>query len=150
MFALSKTVISRKWFANHTRDSTITAGQAISSMSNPAVLEPCDSAEAFSVSLYNVVPALFLSSVWTERTPVITNGANEVPEAISLLGVPLITSASIAEQDITALERDLASASSEAQETPEDPEKLIVHGLKLAALSRFGEAIKVFNEGIQR
>jgi tetratricopeptide (TPR) repeat protein len=71
------------------------------------------------------------------------------PEATSLLGKPLVSPTppdSVKLQLVAAL----AAAATELARTPDDPDKRIWVGRRLAYLGRYREAIAVFSEGVQR
>jgi len=79
-------------------------------------------------------------------------GGQETPaklEIISLLGRPLYSTPAAGE-DLAKLEKDLADALARRKARPNDPETLILHGRRLAALWRYTEAIDVYTDGIMR
>ena len=70
------------------------------------------------------------------------------PEVVSLLGVELYaTPAEGAE--LEKLQRELDEAAKEARENPDDPEKIVWHGRRLAYLWRYHEAIDVYSKGLE-
>ena len=70
------------------------------------------------------------------------------PEVISLLGVELYaTPAEGAE--LEKLQRELEEAVKEAEDDPEDPEKIVWHGRRLAYLWRYHDAIEVYSKGLE-
>ncbi|MFQ5600244.1 MAG: tetratricopeptide repeat protein [Candidatus Krumholzibacteriia bacterium] len=70
-------------------------------------------------------------------------------EAMSLFGKPLVRMALAAEKR-QKLEADLARARSAYAEDPDDPERVIWLGRRLAYLGRYREAIAVYTRGIDR
>ncbi|MBN2198790.1 MAG: hypothetical protein JW747_02970 [Candidatus Aminicenantes bacterium] len=71
------------------------------------------------------------------------------PEVTSLLGRPLYATPAAGEE-LAKLEKDLADALARRKARPNDPESLILHGRRLAALWRYNEAIEIYTEGIMR
>ncbi|OGD27828.1 MAG: hypothetical protein A2Y56_07610, partial [Candidatus Aminicenantes bacterium RBG_13_63_10] len=75
--------------------------------------------------------------------------AQDKPEVVSLLGRPLYATPAAGEA-LAKLEKDLAGALAQRKASPNDPEALVLHGRRLAALWRYNEAIEVFTDGIMR
>jgi len=71
------------------------------------------------------------------------------PEAVSLLGEPLLAPA-LAPERRTELEARLAAARAEWERAPGDADAIIWLGRRTAYLGRFREAIDIFGEGIRR
>ena len=88
------------------------------------------------------------SSAARPATPVPAPPRTPPPEveATSLLGEPLVP-ASLAPDLRAKLEDDLAAAFTRWQGAPEDPDRIIWVGRRLAYLSRYREAIEYFSSG---
>lgn len=83
------------------------------------------------------------------RPPVEVSSQTPEPEAISLLGKPLYSSA-LPPATREKLEANLAAAKVEYDRNPNDPEKIIWLGRRTAYLGRFREAIRIYSEGIAK
>lgn len=75
---------------------------------------------------------------------------SERPEIISLLGVPHYASAVAEGEELAKLEANLAEAKAAYELDPDDVEKLIWYGRRVAYLWRFHESIQIYSEGIAR
>ncbi|MCA1559737.1 MAG: tetratricopeptide repeat protein [Acidobacteria bacterium] len=71
------------------------------------------------------------------------------PEATSLLGKPL-TSSAVAADARKLLEENLAKAAADHRRNPDDADAIIWLGRRTAYLGRFREAIDIFGEGIKK
>lgn len=72
------------------------------------------------------------------------------PEAISLLGKPLLAADAQQGQDVARLEQLLAEAQADAAAHPDDVQKHMMHGIRLDALHRYRDAIDVYTQGIEK
>ncbi len=73
----------------------------------------------------------------------------QTPEAVSLLGKPLVSAPPIGELK-TRLEADLAKAQADYDRDPSSADAAIWLGRRLAYLGRFREAIDAYTRGIER
>ncbi len=76
-------------------------------------------------------------------------GADDPPEATSLLGRPLTAPALSAERE-SALETNLETATTEFVRAPDDADRIIWLGRRTAYLGRFRDAIDIYTRGLAR
>jgi tetratricopeptide (TPR) repeat protein len=74
---------------------------------------------------------------------------DEKPEVISLLGRELYARPAQG-AELEELQRNLAEAEREFKADPDDPEKIIMYGRRMAYLWRYHEAIEIFSQGIEQ
>lgn len=74
----------------------------------------------------------------------------ETPEVISLLGVPCFSAAVAEGEELAKLQQQLTEAKAEYEADPDNVDKVIMYGRRVAYLWRFHEAIEIYTRGIER